>query len=676
MAVLLHSLIDPSARSGRDRSIPRQLDRARPSVPPTPARRAPMHAIREGIPAVGCRGSGTGCGEHHPGLAHPPGRDQLVQLPEDERLDLADLHAGRRLAASHALDAPVALDGDGNLRARSRAEGVEGEDVEGADHGAHRTADALALVHQHQSVLLVAVDRARRAHLQARRRVAVAAAVGEGEGGGGSCLHVDPLAGDGGLEEGQRLVLALRVLDCAGELALEASDAPLGIDEHRLHDCAITSSTKSEHTSTLASSPVHALGPWVTCDASEGSSTGRRQGWRPRLEAAAAATILGCPPLSSGTDVTAGSRGLVVGLNRLRGARGGRVGRLGSIVRHWGRRVRGWSPWVLRQGRARGRRTRTGQARGVFEPAPGEAAGDARVGSGGPWADRLAPPAPRGPRAPGPWSPPAQGSRARVRRVPHRPPPRGGGPRAPATARRAGPRGRGDGGGGRRRLHEVRDRRSSGVPWLARACGACQYCRSDRENLCSAPHFTGWDTDGGFADAVVCDEEFAYHLPDVFSDAQAAPLLCAGIIGYRALKRSRLPAEGRLGIYGFGGSAHLVAQVALAQGARVHVMTRSDDAKRLALELGVQSAVAPSTRHPSRSMRRSCSPLSASRPRGAVPTRSRWNPCDRWDPPERHPRTSLRGPPLRRARGLQRDGQHATRRRGVLGPRKLASICR
>jgi len=128
-----------------------------------------------------------------------------------------------------------------------------------------------------------------------------------------------------------------------------------------------------------------------------------------------------------------------------------------------------------------------------------------------------------------------------------------------------------------------------GVPWLAAACGRCRFCIAGRENLCLAPQFRGWDIDGGYADVVVVDEAFAYHLPDAFSDQEAAPLLCAGIIGYRALRRAKLPPGGRLGIYGFGGSAHLTAQIAIAEGARVHVLTRSDEAKTLALELGAAS---------------------------------------------------------------------------------------
>jgi alcohol dehydrogenase, propanol-preferring len=132
-----------------------------------------------------------------------------------------------------------------------------------------------------------------------------------------------------------------------------------------------------------------------------------------------------------------------------------------------------------------------------------------------------------------------------------------------------------------------------GIPWLARACGRCRFCTSGRENLCLSPTFTGWDLDGGYAPYAVADEDFVYSLPLVFSDVAAAPLLCAGIIGYRALLRAELPTGGRLGIYGFGASAHLTAQLAIAAGARVHVLTRSAKAQRLALELGAASAGSP-----------------------------------------------------------------------------------
>ncbi len=129
-----------------------------------------------------------------------------------------------------------------------------------------------------------------------------------------------------------------------------------------------------------------------------------------------------------------------------------------------------------------------------------------------------------------------------------------------------------------------------GVAWLGRTCGTCRFCLRGAENLCLFPVFTGWDRDGGYAELITVAENFAYRLPPSFSDEEAAPLLCAGIIGYRALGRADLPIGGRLGIYGFGGSAHLAAQIALFQGARVYVMTRSEEARALALELGATFA--------------------------------------------------------------------------------------
>ena len=129
-----------------------------------------------------------------------------------------------------------------------------------------------------------------------------------------------------------------------------------------------------------------------------------------------------------------------------------------------------------------------------------------------------------------------------------------------------------------------------GVAWLRGTCGRCRWCRSGRENLCPDAVFTGWDADGGYAEYAVVPEAFGYRLPDTLDDVEAAPLLCAGIVGYRALRRAELPPGGRLGIYGFGASAHIVAQVAVAQGATVHVLTRSAQARALALELGAASA--------------------------------------------------------------------------------------
>lgn len=128
-----------------------------------------------------------------------------------------------------------------------------------------------------------------------------------------------------------------------------------------------------------------------------------------------------------------------------------------------------------------------------------------------------------------------------------------------------------------------------GVPWLASTDGTCRFCRRGAENLCIGPRFTGWDIDGGYADACVVDERYAYRLPDALDDEHAAPLLCSGIIGYRALRCAAVPPGGSLGIYGFGGSAHIIVQVALRQGLRVHVLTRGAGNRRLAAELGVDS---------------------------------------------------------------------------------------
>ncbi|WP_078288256.1 zinc-binding alcohol dehydrogenase family protein [Mycobacterium sp. D16R24] len=137
-----------------------------------------------------------------------------------------------------------------------------------------------------------------------------------------------------------------------------------------------------------------------------------------------------------------------------------------------------------------------------------------------------------------------------------------------------------------------------GIPWLRHTCGACRYCLRGNENLCPGSLYTGWDADGGYAEFAVVPAAYALGLPTGYADAELAPLLCAGIIGYRSLQRAELPAGGRLGLYGFGGSAHITAQVALARGAEVHVMTRGKDAQLLALELGASSAQGPADAPP------------------------------------------------------------------------------
>ncbi|MEW9532139.1 zinc-dependent alcohol dehydrogenase family protein [Microbispora sp. NPDC049125] len=129
-----------------------------------------------------------------------------------------------------------------------------------------------------------------------------------------------------------------------------------------------------------------------------------------------------------------------------------------------------------------------------------------------------------------------------------------------------------------------------GVAWLRSTCGACRYCLRGDENLCPASTYTGWDADGGYAEFLTAPAAYVYALPEDAPAETLAPLLCAGIIGYRALARAELPPGGRLGVYGFGASAHLTAQIAVAEGATVHVMTRSRAARELALKLGAASA--------------------------------------------------------------------------------------
>jgi alcohol dehydrogenase, propanol-preferring len=125
-----------------------------------------------------------------------------------------------------------------------------------------------------------------------------------------------------------------------------------------------------------------------------------------------------------------------------------------------------------------------------------------------------------------------------------------------------------------------------GVPWLGHTCGECRYCRSSRENLCDAARFTGYTLDGGYAEYIAADARYCVSIPERYTDARAAPLLCAGLIGYRAL-RAAADAES-LGLYGFGAAAHLIAQVARAQGRRVFALTRPQDreAQAFARELG------------------------------------------------------------------------------------------
>lgn len=128
--------------------------------------------------------------------------------------------------------------------------------------------------------------------------------------------------------------------------------------------------------------------------------------------------------------------------------------------------------------------------------------------------------------------------------------------------------------------------RRVGIAWLRETCGRCPFCLAGRENLCEAQRFTGYHADGGYAEQAVVREDFAYELPEAFGDVEAAPLLCAGIVGYRALKRAELPAGGKLAIYGFGSSAHVIMQIALHRGCEVYVVTRGASHRQLARDMG------------------------------------------------------------------------------------------
>jgi propanol-preferring alcohol dehydrogenase len=140
-----------------------------------------------------------------------------------------------------------------------------------------------------------------------------------------------------------------------------------------------------------------------------------------------------------------------------------------------------------------------------------------------------------------------------------------------------------------------------GAAWLGRTCGVCRYCRSGEENLCDAPEFNGWTRDGGYADQMIADARYCFPIPDRYSDEEAAPLLCAGLIGFRAWRKAcEARAVERLGLYGFGAAAHLLAQLAIANGQTVHAFTRGGDAaaQGLARALGCVWAGASEERPP------------------------------------------------------------------------------
>lgn len=137
-----------------------------------------------------------------------------------------------------------------------------------------------------------------------------------------------------------------------------------------------------------------------------------------------------------------------------------------------------------------------------------------------------------------------------------------------------------------------------GVPWLHRTCGVCEYCRAGRENLCDRPDFTGWTVNGGYAEYLVAPAAFVYEIPAGFEDIAAAPLLCAGIIGFRCLRLAELSRGARLGLYGFGAAGHVAVQVARHWGVDVYASTREEKHRLLALELGALWAGAADERPP------------------------------------------------------------------------------
>jgi propanol-preferring alcohol dehydrogenase len=135
-------------------------------------------------------------------------------------------------------------------------------------------------------------------------------------------------------------------------------------------------------------------------------------------------------------------------------------------------------------------------------------------------------------------------------------------------------------------VRQIREGDRVGVAWVYSTCGECMYCRKGLENLCERGRFTGWDTDGGYAEAMIVPESFAYPLPQNFSDLEVAPLLCAGVVGYRAFRLSNAKPGDRVGLYGFGASAHIVLQVARHLGCEVYVFTRAEGHQQLARRLG------------------------------------------------------------------------------------------
>lgn len=139
-----------------------------------------------------------------------------------------------------------------------------------------------------------------------------------------------------------------------------------------------------------------------------------------------------------------------------------------------------------------------------------------------------------------------------------------------------------------RGVQNLREGDRVGVAWVQSTCGECHYCRKNLENLCDRARFTGWDVDGGFAEFALAPESFAYPLPKGFADLQAAPLLCAGIVGYRSFRLSGAQRGDRVGLYGFGASAHIILQVARHAGCEVYVFTRTEGHQQQARQMGAE----------------------------------------------------------------------------------------
>ena len=201
-----------------------------------------------------------------------------------------------------------------------------------------------------------------------------------------------------------------------------------------------------------------------------------------------------------------------------------------------------------------------------------------------------------------------------------------------------------------------------GIAWLHSTDGTCEYCRAGKENLCNDPTFTGWTVDGGYAEFALADESFVYPIPTGFDDLKAAPLLCAGIIGFRALRLSGIERGGRLGLYGFGAAAHVAIQVARHWGAEVYACTRDERHQKLALELGAVWAGGTVAEPPEKlDSAIIFAPAGEIVPAALKALKKRRNAGAGRNPHERYSAARLRSA-VSGARGAQRRQQYAARR--------------